>query len=419
MSWVYYHTVWSVMMFAWITNYMVRAGLSPVLISIMDELSISYSNAGLIASALFYAYALMGLPGGFIGDRWGRKKVLVGCGLAWAVFSFLTGVASSFFSLVTFRFLTGVSQGIYFSNDRPVIAFYTPREKAGLGQGVSFIGLGLGMFFGISLAGPIAESFGWRWVFIIYSIPSALSALLILKLIKEPSRPAASQSTASPVHCSTGALLRITFASKDLWLIYLAGIAATYALWMLGAWAPAMFKEIGMTGLSRASLYASMIGLSAIPGLALSGWATDYLYRRGVGRKAVLSIDFFCACIILAALGSAVSLRVSYVTLAALVFLSGFFLWGLWAPLFSSLAELVPPAVLGTAFGANCTINFIGGLLSPWLTGIIKDQTGSFSAGCHLASILLAAAVLLVLMIKPSFRFKRQSVPPSGSESIL
>jgi hypothetical protein len=39
MNWKYYHTVWSVMVFAWITNYMVRAGLSPVLLSIMNELS--------------------------------------------------------------------------------------------------------------------------------------------------------------------------------------------------------------------------------------------------------------------------------------------------------------------------------------------------------------------------------------------
>ena len=407
MKWKYYHTVWSVMMFAWITNYMVRAGLSPVLIAIMDELSISYSNAGFIASAVFYAYALMGLPGGFIGDRFGRKKVLVGCGLAWAVTSFLTGIASSFFSLVAFRFLTGVSQGIYFSNDRPVISFYTPKGKAGLGQGVSFIGLGLGMFLGISLAGPIAESLGWRWVFIIYSVPSALSALLILKLINEPSRPAASQAAGTPAQSVTGSLLRVTFASKDLWLIYVAGIAATYALWMLGAWAPAMFKEIGMAGLSKPSFYASMIGLSAIPGLALSGWATDRLYKEGIGRKAVLSLDFLFAAAVLAATGLAISSKVSPLTLVLLVFLAGFFLWGVWAPLFSALAEIVPPAALGTAFGANCTINFIGGLLSPWLTGVIKDQTGSFSAGCHLASILLAAGLLLVLLIKPPFRFRR------------
>lgn len=395
------------MMFAWITNYMVRAGLSPVLTSIMDELSIGYSNAGLLASAVFYGYAMMGLPGGFIGDKLGRKKVLVGCGFAWAITSFLTGIASSFSSLVAFSFLTGVSQGIYFGNDRPVIAFYTPKEKAGLGQGISFIGLGLGMFLGISLAGPIAEELSWRWVFIIYAIPSALSALLILKLIKEPAACTSSQSIATTRDIDTKSLLRIIFAGRDLWMIYLAGIAATYGLWMLGAWAPAMFKEIGMPGLSKPSFYGSMIGLSAIPGLALSGWATDRLYRHGIGRKAILSLDSLLAAIALAAIGAAISSRVSYLMLALLVFVAGFFLWGLWAPLFSALAEMVPPTALGTAFGANVTINFIGGLLSPWLTGVIKDQTGSFAAGCHLSSILLVCAVVLILVIKPSFRFRR------------
>ena len=128
MKWQYYHTVWSVMLFSWITNYMVRAGLSPVLIPMMDDLSINYSNAGLIASALFYAYAMMGLPGGFIGDKIGRKMVLVICSIGWGVASFLTGIVSSFIALFLLRFLTGVVQGTYFSNDRPVIAFYTPRE---------------------------------------------------------------------------------------------------------------------------------------------------------------------------------------------------------------------------------------------------------------------------------------------------
>jgi predicted MFS family arabinose efflux permease len=299
-----------------------------------------------------------------------------------------------------------MSQGIYFSNDRPVIAFYTPKEKAGLGQGVSFTGLGLGMFLGMFLAGPIAETFGWRWVFIIYTIPSAVSALLIFKLIKEPPLPADSQSTA---HSYTSmSRVRISFAKRDLWMIYLAGIAATYGLWMLGAWAPAMFKEVGVAGLTRPSYYASMIGLSAIPGLAFSGWATDRLYRQGVERKAMLAFDFLFAAVVLSLIALAIGWRVSPLMLSFLVFLAGFFLWGLWAPLFSTLAEMVPPSVLGTAFGANCTINFIGGLLSPWLTGVVKDQTGSFGMACYLASILLACGLILILLIKPSLRFKTQ-----------
>lgn len=406
MNWKYYHTVWSVMLFAWITNYMVRAGLSPVLIPMMDDLSINYSNAGLIAAALFYAYAMMGLPGGFIGDRIGRKMVLVVCAFGWGVSSFLTGIVNSFIALFVLRFLTGMVQGIYFSNDRPVVAFYTPKEKAGLGQGISFIGLGLGMCLGIFFGGIICERLGWRWVFILYAIPSVIAALLIQKKIREPSATKLKRpdgANLSTVHFRMG----ITFRSFDLWMIYLAGIPATYGLWMLGAWAPAMFKEIGLAGLSRPSLFASMTGLSAIPGLALSGWVSDNLARKGIGRKAVLSLNFLFAAITLCCIGFTLYLKGSQYILVVLMFFSGFFLWGLWAPLFSSISEIAPPETLGATFGLNCTVNFIGGILSPWLTGMLKDATGSFSYGCWLAAILLIMATFLVLLLKPAFRFKQ------------
>lgn len=385
---------------------MVRAGLSPVLIPMMDDLSINYSNAGLMASALFYAYAMMGLPGGFIGDKIGRKMVLVICSLGWGVASFLTGVVSSFIALFLLRFLTGVVQGIYFSNDRPVVAFYTPREKAGLGQGISFIGLGLGMCLGIVFAGVICEQWGWRWVFIIYAIPSFIAALLIGKTIKEPNVFRA-KTTGSSDNLTLKSNLSKTFHSFDLWMIYVAGIPATYGLWMLGAWAPAMFKEIGLAGLSRPSIYASMIGISAIPGLVFSGWLSDRLARRGIGRKTVLSLDYLLAAFILFCIGLSLYFKASAFVLLILIFLAGFFLWGLWAPLFSAISEIAPLEVLGTTFGMNCTVNFIGGILSPWLTGILKDKTGSFGSACWLAALLLFLAMVLTLLIKPAFRFGR------------
>ena len=140
---------------------MVRSGLSPVLLSIIDDFSLNYSQAGLLAAALFYSYAVMQLPAGFIGDKIGRKSVLVACSFGWAITSLVTGLAHSFASLFGYRVLTGIAQGIYFSNDRAIIAFYTPKAQRGFGQGLSFIGLGLGVFLGILLAGIISDRLGW------------------------------------------------------------------------------------------------------------------------------------------------------------------------------------------------------------------------------------------------------------------
>jgi len=408
MKWKYYHTVWFIMLFGWITNYMVRSGLSPTLISIIDEFSLNYSQAGLIASAVFYSYTMMQLPAGFIGDKIGRKSVLVVCCFGWGITSLLTGVANSYASLLGYRFLTGIAQGTFFSNDRSIIAFYTPREKAGFGQGISFIGLGLGMFIGILLAGVICERLGWRWVFYLYSIPSFVAALLITKRIKEPEvSDQVSQSNNMLSKTQKGSFGTI-FKSYDLWMLYIGSAAGVYAIWMLGAWAPAMFKEIGITELSRSSFFASLLGLSAIPGLVISGWFTDKLFQKGVGRKVILSLELFLAATILFFIGLAISIKADYHALILLIFFAGFFLWGTVAPLYSAISDIVPPSAHGSTYGLTNTIGYIGGLVTPWITGILKDTTGSFSFACYIAAIFCMTAAITILSIRPSFRFSKE-----------
>jgi MFS family permease len=231
------------MVFGWVTNYMVRSSLSPLLIPILQEFKLTYAQAGILATAFFYAYTFMQLPAGHLGDRLGRKIVLVLCTSWWGLMSLLTGLAHSFASLFIFRFLTGVGEGAYFSNDRPIISAYTPEKKRGLGQGISFIGLGAGMFIGISLAGWISDLWGWRSVFILYAFPSFLASFLIYRLIEEPPhfelKEAENRRVSYP----------LIFKSRDLWLLYLGGIPAIYALWVVGTWAPAMFKEMGVESL--------------------------------------------------------------------------------------------------------------------------------------------------------------------------
>ncbi len=73
--------------------------------------------------------------------------------------------------------------------------------------------------------------------------------------------------------------------SRDPWLLYLGGIPANYALWVVGTRAPAMFQEVGVESLVRSSFYSSLLGIAAMPGLSLTGFASDRLPRKGKGRK--------------------------------------------------------------------------------------------------------------------------------------
>ncbi|MEW5908585.1 MAG: MFS transporter, partial [Thermodesulfobacteriota bacterium] len=366
MPWKEYHKVWGVMIFGWIANYMVRSGLAPVLIPIRQEMNLTYAQAGWIASALFYAYAGMLFPAGHLGDRFGRKMVLVVCTFWWAVSSVLTGFAESFAALFLFRFLTGLGQGSYFSNDRPIISHYTPKEKQGFGQSFSFIGLGTGMFLGYVLAGLISSSLGWRYVFYFFSLPSFAAGILILKYIKEPKSCVSNSSNSRPQ-----VPYSILFKKTDLWMLYIGGIPGVYAVWMAGTWGPAIFQELGVGTLAASSVLSGLIGISAIPGLLMTGWISDIMVKNNMGRKGLIGAQFCAIALLMLLMGAAIRLKWSPYWGAVIIFCIGFFAWGHWGAFYALISDIVPHHIQGTCYGFTNSVNFIGALIAPPMTGWI------------------------------------------------
>src|SRR6266436_5280881 len=106
-----YVLVWLLLIFAWAANFVIRIGFSALLPSIIDELQLSYTRAGLLASAFFYAYVIMQIPSGLLGDRWGRRRILVLGLLGGALSAGLTGLAGSFATLFAARALRAPSRG--------------------------------------------------------------------------------------------------------------------------------------------------------------------------------------------------------------------------------------------------------------------------------------------------------------------
>ena len=401
-----YHTVWAVFVFGWLNIYLLRMALAPILPPLMGEFGLTFTEAGLLATAYFYAYAAMQVPAGLLGEVFGRKRVLVAGTLTWAVASLLTGLTTSFAQIFAARFVAGLGMGSYFGNDRPLIAAATPREKMGVGQAVSFTGGGLGLFLGLVLAGLVAEAWGWRAAFVLLSLPSFLAAASVWRFIREPASAGRLAWRWHPYR----ALLR----SADLWRLYLAQATNIYAMSLVGTWAPAMFQEVGVTGLGASSLYASLLGLAALPGLLLFGWASDRAAGRGLGRKGVMALSYAGVAAAFLGLGIAIGLRAPAAALAAGIFLAGIFLWGCYGPAYAVLGDLAPPEVLGTAFGLCNTVAFLGALAAPMATGWIRDLTGSFAGGCYAAAGLALVGTLLALSIPPAFRLAPEGARAGG-----
>jgi sugar phosphate permease len=225
---------------------------------------------------------------------------------------------------------------------------------------------------------------------------------LIWRVIREPPREKAELLSGSRIPVS-----RI-FRHRDLWLLYLGGIPGVYALWMIGSWAPAMLKEIGVGTLAGASLYSSLLGLSAVPGLVLTGWISDRLARGGRGRKGLIAVEFLGMALLLAVFGWGIRERWDAAVMGLLIFMLGMFTWGHWAAYYSLIPEMVPRPILGTVFGFTNSIHFIGGLLAPWLTGLIRDLTASFATACYAASFFCLIGALVIASVGPAFRWRRE-----------
>jgi MFS family permease len=82
------------------------------------------------------------------------------------------------------------------------------------------------------------------------------------------------------------------------------------------------------------------------------------------------------------------------------MFATSFCFWGLWAPVYALTAELAPRRAMGVAFGVLNSVAFTASLVAPFVTGWIKDWSGSFAGGCYLAALLGVAAVPVALAVR-------------------
>ncbi len=393
----FYAVIWGILVYTWISNYLIRMALSSLLPPIIEEFGLSYATAGFLSSGFFYAYLAMQLPAGVLGDRFGRKRLLLTGVLLGAMAAALTGLATSLTTLFLARLLTGLSQGFLFSNDRVIIQTTTPKEKMALGQGVSFSGAGLGTALGLSLAGVLGAFMPWRSVFFLFALPPLVAALLLWRVVPEPPHATAAADPAWPF----SRVLR----SGDFWLLGITGIMPVYVQFLLATWGPILFTEVGVTDLGRSASLASLQGLMAPVGLMLSGLLADRWHRRGLHRKIVMLAAVLMTAASTVAMGAVTQARGPAWLLTLCMLAASFSLWCTWGPSYAILGELFPPSVMGRAFGLYNSTCFIGAIASPFLTGWFKDMTGSFAAGLYGVAAVSVVCAVTALAVTPRFRF--------------
>src|SRR3954471_22837871 len=159
-----YKALWMWLLLGWVASGADRTITGPVVtymidakVPIMSGTENPFALGGLVGSLLFAGYMLTQFPGGYVGDRLGNRTVIV-IAILWAgIATLLSGVITALLGFVAFRVITGLGAGLFYSNDRSLIAQQSPVDKRSFGMGWVITGLAIGITAALLLAAPLID----------------------------------------------------------------------------------------------------------------------------------------------------------------------------------------------------------------------------------------------------------------------
>jgi len=296
-----------------------RIALSSASGNIMDELHISTVQWGWILGMFTIAYAAFEIPTGWLGDRFGGKRILIRVVLWWSFFTIMTGFSSSFMMLLCVRFLFGMGEAGAYPNTSIVLSKWFPVLERGRAQatiwGASRLGAALTPF----LVLPIQQKYNWQTSFYVLGAVGVVWTLFWIFWHQEEPTSCKSISKEELEHILTTRDLPLNkektakisvwsgFKSTNLWFLLLMYVCYAVGAYFFQSWFHTYLEK------GRHIAKAQLIWASSIPyllaaiGCFTGGWLSDIAclrWGKKWGRRIVPMVGLFVAglCIIGAAL---------------------------------------------------------------------------------------------------------------------
>ena len=179
---------WLVVAMLWLVfllNYLDRQVIFSLFPALRTDLHLRDFQLGLIPTAFLWVYAACSPWGGYLGDRLGRKRVIILSLALWSLVSLAIGRAQSFPQLLLGVALLGASEACYLPAGLALIADYHGERSRSLATGIHQSGGYVGMVAGGMGGGWIGEHYGWRPVFLLLGAAGLVYGLLVLLGLRE------------------------------------------------------------------------------------------------------------------------------------------------------------------------------------------------------------------------------------------
>jgi MFS transporter, AAHS family, 4-hydroxybenzoate transporter len=320
------------------------------------------------------------LSAGLLGDRLGRKPVLIGCTAVFGIFSLLTAFSTGLVSLAALRFFTGLGLGGGIPIAIALATDYAPLSSPRRLVILMSAGISVGNTMGGFIASQIVKSTGWQAIFAVGGLlPILVIPLLILFMPESRALTAVDPAArrATPVDLFRNGL---ALRTSILWLVNLFNLVGNYFILF---WLPAILHAKGLTP-SAAILATTMYALGSIICALVTAPIVD---RFGVERiiASILCVGALCALLVGA-------FELPFPLLCLVICGAGIGIGGCQHGINSVSGALYPPAIRATGTGWALGLGRVGQIGGPLVGGTLL-QLGWASRDIFLAASVPAACV--------------------------
>jgi putative MFS transporter len=402
--------------------------------SARSEWGLSTGQLGIIGSATPFGYLFGAAIAGLLGDRIGRKKVMMYALLFYCIFTLVAAAAPSFEVFLVARVLAGLGTGAESAIIAPYLSEFVPAARRGwfIGALAGFFSFG---FVGAAVLGrlivPTIDG-GWRWVQVITAVPIVMvlwwrrslhesPRYLLLKgrtdeaervvadferrVERATGRPLPSVPASAPGSAGTGVNappaagrteVGLLPALRFLWsrdmarrtaVVWTLWFVITFAYYGFFSWIPTLLVDRGIT-VTKSFEFSIIIYLAQIPGYFSAAWLNDR-----ADRKNTIAAYLIGAAISAYALSQ---MDTSLTIIVAGAFLS-FFLVGVYAGLYAYTPEVFPTFIRATGTGLASAFGRIGSITAPAIIGFFAVALG-FAGVFTMTTAVLAVGVIAVLV---------------------
>ncbi|MBF4694534.1 MFS transporter [Fusibacter ferrireducens] len=387
------YMILTLLFLGWCVGNLNRFSINYAILEIGKDFDLSASTQGFIMSSFFLGYALMQIPGGWLADRYGPKKVLISSILVWSIFASLSGVAWSASVLILFRFLLGLSLGAFYPTALKTIAQVFPRNEQGKAISILLVsGVIIAVVSSIFFAWIIGIM-GWQVLFHMIAALGVVIAVFYLMILKLPERTQNKiddHFINEPQSLAFRQILKVPF----VWSMCVVGFCVSLITWGINSWVPTYLVQVRHLSLMTAGKWQMMPAVLGLLAMLASGIIADKLKTNTVKQLAMVMS-------ILTAFSVFMMYRVSSLTL--------FFIFegitiacvtAIFVIINSLIMKQFSSEVTGSVVGL---VNFgsqAGSFTAPFIIGIIVDANkGSFDMIFLFLTVIAVISIIAFLTI--------------------